>query len=113
MSIPHALSGQPVSVAPFGPGLPEQRTVALFKSEQLEVMRLVLAAGKTMPMHKVAGEITIQCLEGLLDIDVNGESTLLGAGELMFLHGEVPHSVTARAPASALVTIVLCKQPVQ
>jgi quercetin dioxygenase-like cupin family protein len=109
MSIPHALSGQPVAVAPFGPRLPEQRTVALFKSEQLEVMRLVLAAGKTMPTHKVSGEITIQCVEGLLDIDVNGESTLLAAGQLMFLHGEVQHSVTAREPSSALVTIVLCK----
>lgn len=109
MSLPHALSGQPVAVAPFGPGLSGQRTVALFKSAQLEVIRLVLAAGKTMPTHKVAGEITIQCLEGLLAIEVHGQSTLLAAGELMFLQGEVPHSVTARAAASALVTIVLCK----
>jgi quercetin dioxygenase-like cupin family protein len=109
MSIPHALSGQPVAVTPFGPGLAEQRTVALFKSDQLEVMRLVLAAGKSMPMHKVAGEITIQCIEGMLDVGVNDDTTLMQAGQLMFLLGEVPHSVTARTPASALVTIVLQK----
>jgi quercetin dioxygenase-like cupin family protein len=96
-------------VAPFGPALAEQHSVALFKSEQLEVIRLVLAAGKSMPTHKVSGEITIQCLEGSLDIAVNGESTLLAAGQLMFLQGKVPHSVTAREPASALVTIVVCK----
>jgi quercetin dioxygenase-like cupin family protein len=107
MSIPHALSGQPIEVAPFGNSLPEQRTVALFKSDQLEVIRLVLAAGKSMPTHKVSGEITIQCVEGTLDVQVNGSSTLLAAGQLMFLLGEVPHSVTAREPASALVTIVL------
>jgi len=109
MSIPHALSGQPVAVAPFGTTLTEQRTVALFKSDQLEVIRLVLAPGKSMPMHKVAGEITIQCVEGTLDIDVDGDSTLMQAGQLMFLLGEVPHSVTARTHASALVTIVLKK----
>jgi len=109
MSIPHALSGQPIAVVPYGSSLPGQRSVALFKSDQLEVIRLVLAAGKTMPTHKVSGEITIQCLEGVLDVEVNGDSTLLAAGQLMFLHGEVPHSVTAREHASALVTIVLCK----
>lgn len=109
MSIPHALSGQPVPVAAFGAELAEQRTVALFKSDQLEVIRLVLPTGKSMPMHKVAGEITIQCIEGTLDVGVNGDTTLMQAGHLMFLLGEVPHSVTAREHASALVTIVLKK----
>ena len=108
MSIPHALSGEAIDVTPYGSHLPEQRTVALFKSDQLEVMRLVLATGKTMPTHRVAGEITIQCLEGELDVEAYGERTLLRAGQLLFLHGAVPHSVTARTPASALVTIVLC-----
>jgi quercetin dioxygenase-like cupin family protein len=109
MSLPHAISGQPIAVAPFGPKLAEQRTVALFKSDQLEVIRLVLAPGKSMPMHKVSGEITIHCIEGTLDVGVNGDSTVLQAGQLMFLLGEVPHSVTACEHASALVTIVLQK----
>lgn len=107
MSIPHAQSGQAIPVAPFGSELGRQRTVALFKSTQLEVMRLVLLAGKSMPAHKLSGEITIQCIEGKLDVNVNGASTLLHAGELMFLLGEVPHSVTALVDTSALVTIVL------
>ena len=107
MAISHALSGQPIVVAPFGKSLPEQRTVALFKSDQLEVIRLVLAAGKSMPTHKVSGECTIHCVEGSLDVQVNGSNTVLTAGQLMFLLGDVPHSVTAREPASALVTLVL------
>jgi len=109
MSIPHAQSGQAIDVAPFGAALAEQRTVALFKSAQLEVMRLVLLAGKSMPAHKVAGEITIQCLEGRIDVQVEGQSTVLQPGQLMFLVGNVPHSVTALENASALVTLVLCK----
>ena len=107
MSIPHAQSGQAIQVAPFGPALGQQRTVALFKSAQLEVMRMVLLAGKSMPAHKVSGETTIQCIEGKLDIQVDGVSTVLQAGELMYLAGAVPHSVTALVDASALVTIVL------
>ncbi len=111
MSIPHAQSGQAIDVAPFAHALPEQRTVALFKSEQLEVMRLVLLAGKSMPAHKVAGELTIQCLEGRIDVEVQGQSTVLQPGQLVFLLGNVPHSVTALDDASALVTLVLCKKP--
>lgn len=109
MSLPHAQSGQAISIAPFAQALAQQRTVALFKSEQLEVIRLVLLAGKSMPAHKLSGEITIQCLEGRLDVQVAGQSTLLQPGELMFLLGAVPHSVTALDDASALVTIVLMK----
>jgi quercetin dioxygenase-like cupin family protein len=109
MSISHALSGEAIDVKPFASQLAEQRTVALFKSDQIEVIRLVLATGKSMPTHRLAGEMTIQCLEGELDVVVYDERTLLRAGQLLFLHGDVPHSVTAGAPASALVTIVLCK----
>lgn len=107
MSIPHAHSGQAIDVAPYGASLAEQRSVALFKSTQLEVMRLVLATGKSMPEHRISGEITIQCIEGVLDVQVDGISSLLQSGQLMFLAGHVPHSVTALAPASALVTLVL------
>ena len=109
MSIAHAISGEPIDVTPYDARLGEQRSAALFKSEQLEVIRLVLSAGKSMPMHKVSGEITIQCIEGELDVQVDGNSTRLLAGQLMFLLGSVPHSVTAIANASALVTLVLLR----
>lgn len=109
MSIAHAISGEPIDVSPYDAQLVEQRSAALFKSEQLEVIRLVLVAGKSMPMHKVSGEITIQCIEGELDVQVDGNSTRLLAGQLMFLLGSVAHSVTAVTNASALVTLVLIR----
>jgi hypothetical protein len=64
MAIPHALPGQAIDVAPLGTRLSSEQTIALFKSADLEVIRLVLPAGKSLPPHKVAGEITIQCVEG-------------------------------------------------
>lgn len=109
MSIPHAVAGQPMDVAPLGPRLVQERSAALFKSEQLEVIRLVLLAGKSMPAHRVAGEITLHCLEGQLAVEVAGERTVLQSGQLMFLLSDVPHSVTALEHASALLTLVLRK----
>jgi quercetin dioxygenase-like cupin family protein len=107
MALSHAISGQPLDVRPFGERLVTEKTSALFKSSDLEVMRLVLVAGKSLPPHRVPGEITIHCLEGSLEIELDGRTVSLGAGELVFLAGGAMHGVKALTDASALVTIAL------
>jgi quercetin dioxygenase-like cupin family protein len=109
MAINHARSGEPINVLPLGTQLQSEKTVALFKSEDLEVMRLVLLAGKYLPPHKVPGEITIQCIEGKIDVTVEGKSHVLIAGQLLFLSGNLVHGVLAVENSSALVTIALRK----
>ena len=64
MAIPHAQPGDIIDVRPLGGALADARSHALFKSTDLEVIRLVLRAGEGMPPHAVAGEITLQCIEG-------------------------------------------------
>jgi quercetin dioxygenase-like cupin family protein len=107
MALSHATPGRPVDVGPLGAQLAAQRTTALFKSRDLEVIRLVLTAGKSLPAHDVPGEITIHCIEGSLDIGVGGVRVPLEAGELLFLEGGASHDVQARSDATALVTIAL------
>ncbi len=107
MALVHTPPGQAVDVQPLGAQLPGARTVALFKSEDLEVIRLVLRAGKSLPPHAVPGEITVQCVEGAIDITVEGHSHALRAGQLLYLRGNVLHGVTALEDASALVTVAL------
>lgn len=107
MAIPHAQPGQAVDVGPLGARLAQARTVALFKSVDLEVMRLVLRAGEALPPHRVPGEITVQCIEGALDVTAEGRSHVLQAGQLLYLPGGVTHGVTALQDASALVTVAL------
>lgn len=111
MALPHASAGQSIDVQPLGEHLAGAKTVALFKAQDLEVMRLVLPAGKSLPPHQVAGEITIQCIEGVLDVTLDGRSHVLRAGQLLFLAGGALHGVKALADASALVTIALHKPP--
>src|ERR1043166_8730001 len=62
MALPHAAPGEPLDVRALGETLVHHKTAALFKSQQLEVIRLVRPAGKVLPPHKVPGEITIQCI---------------------------------------------------
>ena len=107
MAIPHALPGEAIDVQPLGARLSGEKTVALFKSQDLEVMRLVLRAGKSLPPHRVAGEITVQCIEGSIDVTAEDASHVLRAGQLLFLLGNVLHGVRALEDASVLVTVVL------
>lgn len=107
MAISHLNSGEPISLMPFGKTIEGERSVALFKSEQLEVMRLVLTAGKSLPPHRVPGEITLQCLEGSFEVTAAGQTQVLSANHLMFLAGGVEHSLLALTDGTALLTIVL------
>lgn len=105
--MPHAAPGQVVDVGPLGVELKREATVALFKGDDLEVMRVVLQAGKSLPPHKVPGEITIHCLEGAVDITSEATSHVLRAGQMLYLRGHALHGVMALQDCSALVTIAL------
>ena len=107
MALHHLESGEIASLMNQGGDALSTQSVALFKSEQLEVIRLRLPLGKSMPMHQVAGEITVQCLEGVFDLETPEGVQQLQAGQLVFLHGGVPHGLFAVEDASVLVTIVL------
>jgi quercetin dioxygenase-like cupin family protein len=107
MAIDHAVPGQAIDVRPLGSALSTERTTALFKSSDLEVMRLVLLAGKSLPPHRVPGEVTVHCIEGSIDVTVDGKSHVLRAGQLLYLPGNALHALTALESASALVTVAL------
>ena len=109
MAMAHAASGQLVDVHPLGGQLFEARTAALFKTDALEVMRLVLLAGKAMPAHSVKGEITIHCLEGEIELTANRQTQRMKAGQLVWLAGGVEHALSAVQNSSLLVTLVLRK----
>jgi len=96
-----------IDVRPLNGQLTSTKTFALFKSRDLEVIRLVLKAGQSFPPHKVPGEITIHCLEGCLEVASLGSSTRIQAEEMLYLQGNVAHAVNAVEDASALVTIVI------
>ena len=103
----HASSGEIVELKALGDALEQHVTHALIKSAQLELVRLVLPAGKALREHRVAGEITLLCVEGVIDIRVNGSDRRLAAGQLIHLGAGEPHAVRAVTNASALLTICL------
>lgn len=107
MSLPHAISGEITSIRPLEAKLQEAVSTALLKTPHLEIMRLILVTGKSMPEHHVAGEVTIQCLEGAIELRAHQKTQTLRAGDLVYLAGGQPHALKALEDASVLVTILL------
>lgn len=105
----HATSGEIIDVGPLGASWPEHVTSAFFKSEQLELVRLVMPRDKEMREHRVAGEITVLCIEGLIEFTAHGRSQRMAPGQLIHLAAGEPHALRALADTTALLTI--CLQP--
>ena len=109
MAIPHAQSGQIVSVRPLGDRLLEATSTAILKAGQLEVMRVVLPPGKSLREHQTRGEATVQCLEGTVEFVSEGHAQQLHPGDFVHLAPRALHTLKAIQHASLLVTI--CLQP--
>lgn len=101
----HAQSGQVISVLPLGGQLNAAKTTAILKAEQLEVVRLVLPAGKEWTEHKAPGEITVQCIEGSIEFRTPGVLQVLEPGDFIFLRSGETHALRAVVDASALLTM--------
>jgi quercetin dioxygenase-like cupin family protein len=112
MAIPHAASGgliDVIDVRPLGENLRQTISTTLVRTDQFYVFRLVLAAGKAAPNHKTPGAITIQCLEGAVELDAHGRTQILHAGSMVYLSDAEPHAFKALEDSSLLVTVLLTR----
>ena len=109
MALPHARSGQIVNLLPLGSQLAHNSTSAILKASQLEVIRVVLQAGQALPQHDTPGEITLQCLEGAVELQIPGTTHLLRTGDFVHLQAGLPHGLLAVEDTSLLLTICIAK----
>lgn len=102
MALKHAISGEVISLLAD----PAPISKALVCAPRLEVMRLVLEAGKVIPGHAVAGPLTIQCLQGSVQVQAQGVWQNLQEQQLMYVAEDVAHALRAEVHAIVLVTLV-------
>lgn len=107
MAIPHANPGDVIDVSPLGSVLATTKSHTLLKSGQIEVVRLVMTAGKEIAEHQAPGELIVHCLEGKVEFTALGQNHELTAGRMLFLHAGEPHAVKCIEDASLLLTILL------
>ena len=113
MALTHSKPGARIACRPLAQDLRTTPTHALLKTGQIELMRVVLAAGRSLPPHSVAGEITVQCIEGNVWLRADAGDHLLAPGDLVLLPGGDRHALEAVEDSSLLVTVVLAAAPVR
>jgi len=79
----------------------------LIKADQMQLLHLVLPAGQSLPEHKLAGEMSLQCLAGRVRLDMPGTHLPLSAGQMTLLRAGDAHAVVAELDSSLLLTLVL------
>lgn len=109
MATLHLSSGEAVNIRPLGAELDETSTNAFFKDPHLEVMRIFLPAGKRMGNHAVDGPITVQCIEGEVDVITGDTHKVIRSDDILYLAAGVEHELLAIKNTSVLLTIVLLK----
>ncbi|ALK95246.1 hypothetical protein AB595_27035 [Massilia sp. WF1] len=107
MALQHARSGECIALERGEDDIANFTSIALIKTDHMELIRLVLPKEKPMPEHWVEGEMTLLCLEGEIAFDAHGRTTILRPNELVYLAGGEPHAIRANQDAVALMTILL------
>ena len=106
MALTHLGPGEVANLCAPSPAV-ANKTATLVKTPRLEVIRLVLPAGKRIPPHAVARELTVQCLSGSVVFEACEKRQTLAPGDLLYLEGGELHALEALENVTLLVTILL------
>jgi quercetin dioxygenase-like cupin family protein len=104
-----AKPGQTVFLHPLVARGETSRQSTLVKTSQVEVIQLIVPAGRDVPTHKVQGELVVHCLQGEFSLTALGNTYELKSGQLLHLLIDQPFSIRAIEDSSLLVTIVAAK----
>ncbi|WP_417777682.1 hypothetical protein [Stutzerimonas xanthomarina] len=104
MALHHAQSGEVVNLLAH-PQTPALHSQAIVSTPELEVMRLCLPAGKQVPPHAVAGAITLQCLQGSIEVQAHDGWHPMQVNDHLYLAGNVEHAISGLTDAVVLVNI--------
>ena len=77
----------------------------LLKSEDLRILLIAMESGVRMEEHHSDGRISIQALEGLVRISVQGQVREVSAGNLLAIDRSIKHDVEAFEDSVLLLTI--------
>jgi quercetin dioxygenase-like cupin family protein len=78
----------------------------LSKIGELRATLVGMSAGASLQEHSSSGPITIQLLEGAIELQAAGQTWPLSAGMLLALEAGVPHAVMSDGGAFFLLTVV-------
>ena len=83
----------------------DRNAITVFKTNGLRIVLIALRKGAEMIKHKADGLISIQVLEGKMQLHTDDQSFKLGKGQMLALHKGIPHSLLAKKKTIFLLTL--------
>src|SRR5699024_11380891 len=78
----HISSGEVINLKTLKKGKSADTSLALVKTKDMEVIRMVVKRGKAIPEHSVEGEVSVQCLKGEVLFRIDRKSTRLNSSHV-------------------------------
>jgi len=98
--------GEALNLSDLQEDMPEDASLALVKTSDMEVIRMVLPKGKEVTEHSVDGQVTVQCVKGKVTFVADNQVNELTKDDWLYLNRNQPHSMQALADSVLLVTIL-------
>jgi quercetin dioxygenase-like cupin family protein len=83
----------------------DRNAITVFKANGLRIVLIALHKGAEMVKHSADGKISIQVLEGKMQLDTDEQSVKLVKGQMLALHEGIPHSLLAKKKTVFLLTL--------
>ena len=82
--------------------------ITLFKTDNLTTVLICMHTGSRIGENSIDGTVTIQIVEGEVELTAEEEVLTLHTGQLMMLHHNVTHSLLATEETVMLLTNHVC-----
>ncbi len=82
--------------------------ITLFKTDNLTTVLICMHTGSRIGENSIDGTVTIQIVEGEVELTAEEEVLTLHTGQLMMLHHNVKHSILATEETVMLLTNHVC-----
>ncbi len=82
--------------------------ITLFKTDNLTTVLICMHTGSRIGENSIDGTVTLQIVEGEVELTAEEEVLTLHTGQLMMLHHNVTHSILATEETVMLLTNHVC-----
>ena len=83
----------------------DRNAITLFKTDGLSLVLTALHQGAKMEENTIDSRLTIQVLDGLINVKTSVKSHDLTQGQVLVLHEGIPHTISATSDATLLLIV--------
>ena len=85
----------------------DRNALTIFKSDKMRIVLVGLHEHAEIKPHQANGVISVQVLEGRISFSIEQQTVVLEKGQMIALHENITHSVSAQTEAFFLLTLAM------